>query len=145
MLVVFDLDGTLCCIEHRRHYVTSKPKNWKAFEKALPKDSLKESVAALYHLMVKSGATVILASGRSEDSRKDTEEWLEKHSLVGHVELLMRASGNYEADYIIKGRICDYIESNYGRIDVTFDDRDQVVNMWRDRGILCCQVAPGDF
>jgi hypothetical protein len=27
----------------------------------------------------------------------------------------------------------------------TFDDRDKVVKMWRDNGIICFQVAPGDF
>jgi hypothetical protein len=26
-----------------------------------------------------------------------------------------------------------------------FDDRDKVVKMWRENGINCFQVAPGDF
>jgi hypothetical protein len=26
-----------------------------------------------------------------------------------------------------------------------FDDRQKVVNMWRDMGLTCMQVAPGDF
>lgn len=28
---------------------------------------------------------------------------------------------------------------------MAFDDRDRVVKMWRDAGIPCAQVAPGDF
>ena len=27
----------------------------------------------------------------------------------------------------------------------TFDDRDKVVNMWRENGLTCMQVAPGNF
>jgi len=26
-----------------------------------------------------------------------------------------------------------------------FDDRDKVVNMWREIGLTCMQVAPGNF
>ena len=31
------------------------------------------------------------------------------------------------------------------RIVATFDDRNRVVAMWRDAGIPCFQVAPGEF
>ena len=31
------------------------------------------------------------------------------------------------------------------RILCVYDDRNQVVKMWRDSGLTCMQVAPGDF
>ena len=31
------------------------------------------------------------------------------------------------------------------RILCVFDDRTKVVNMWRENGLSCFQVAPGDF
>jgi hypothetical protein len=31
------------------------------------------------------------------------------------------------------------------RLVATFDDRDRVVKMWRDAGVTCFQVAPGEF
>ena len=34
-VIVFDIDGTLANIEHRRAFVATKPKNWKAFTAAL--------------------------------------------------------------------------------------------------------------
>lgn len=36
---------------------------------------------------------------------------------------------------------------DYGEVDVTavFDDRNQVVDMWRGMGLRCYQVAPGNF
>jgi hypothetical protein len=29
--------------------------------------------------------------------------------------------------------------------DLVFEDRASMVAMWRSRGVVCCQVAPGDF
>jgi hypothetical protein len=31
------------------------------------------------------------------------------------------------------------------RLMCVFDDRDKVVKMWRDEGVACFQVAPGEF
>jgi len=28
---------------------------------------------------------------------------------------------------------------------MVFDDRNSVVDMWRENGVRCMQVAPGDF
>lgn len=33
----------------------------------------------------------------------------------------------------------------YYRVTAVFDDRQQVVDMWREIGLTCCQVAPGNF
>jgi len=32
-----------------------------------------------------------------------------------------------------------------GKIDLIFDDRQKVVDMWRDKGFTVVQVADGDF
>lgn len=146
MLVIFDLDGTLMDISKRLVFVRSKPKNWPAFERGIPDDEPKQDIINLYHVFAEHrGSTIILCSGRSEDTRQMTEEWLDKHGLSSHVELLMRKSKDYRADYIIKSEIFDQIEAKYGRIDMTIDDRNQVVEMTRERGITSLQCAPGDF
>jgi len=146
MLVIFDLDGTLCDITHRLHYVRSKPYNWPAFEKGVSGDSPNEDIVSLYEVFAESGEhTIILCSGRSEDSREATEQWLKDNGLCAHVDLLMRPSKNYEKDSIIKGRLADQIEEQYGKIDLVIDDRQQVVDMWRERGITTLQCAEGDF
>ena len=38
----------------------------------------------------------------------------------------------------------EHIEPFYDVLCV-LDDRDQVVRMWRHRGLTCLQVAPGNF
>ena len=147
MLVIFDLDNTLANMKHRVHYVRSKPKNWPAFEKGIPNDTPKEDIVNLYRVFAKSGDhTIILCSGRNEDTREDTEAWLIKHDLQQHERLYMRKSKDYRKDSIVKYEMADEIEAEFGKISVVIDDRDQVVSMWRnERGITCLQCAPGDF
>ena len=47
-----------------------------------------------------------------------------------------------EAD---KAKIADKFEEIGGKIDLVFDDRNKVVDMWRARGTTVVQVADGDF
>ena len=57
----------------------------------------------------------------------------------------MRDKGNFEPDEIIKEQIFHKeIEPNYNVLAV-FDDRDKVVKMWRNLGLLCNQVYWGNF
>lgn len=143
---VVDIDGTLALIEHRRKYVASKPKNWPAFERGIPFDDPNVPIINLFNMIVERDDTiVVICSGRSEDTREMTETWLEKYDIRGHVELLMRPSKDNSADYLVKGKMIDYIQDTYGDIMFSIDDRDQVVKEFRSRGITCLQCAPGDF
>ena len=75
--------------------------------------------------------------------RQETEVWLKDHRLVGP--LYMRAKHDKRADYIVKGELRDRILADGWEPIMAFDDRDQVVKMWRERGVPCAQVAEGDF
>lgn len=57
----------------------------------------------------------------------------------------MRRKGDYRPDEIIKKEIFDnYILGQYDVICV-FDDRNKVVDIWRENKLLTCQVEQGDF
>ena len=59
--------------------------------------------------------------------------------------LLLRRTGDQRADNIVKAEIYDnHIAPHYEVIGVV-DDRRSVVEMWRSRGLVCFQVAEGDF
>ena len=57
----------------------------------------------------------------------------------------MRPTGDDRRDEAIKRKIYD--REIAPRFDVlcVLDDRDQVVRTWRALGLVCLQVAPGDF
>ncbi|MET9349183.1 AAA family ATPase [Streptomyces termitum] len=90
------------------------------------------------------GDRVVLLSGRSEDHRAPTEEWLERHE-VPYDELWMRASGDGRSDDIVKAELFDaHVRPRYA-VRVSLDDRDRVVAVWRRMGLPTWQVAYGDF
>jgi len=59
--------------------------------------------------------------------------------------MIMRPDDNYDADQDLKAGMLDHLKTLGYNPTLVFDDRDAVVNMWRDKGLICCQVAPGDF
>lgn len=145
-VLVCDIDGTIADLTHRRHYITTKPKNYKAFEATIYHDTLIKEVAQIlwdYRAFDYYG-DIILCSGRGEQNRDVTEDWLDEYE-VPYDRLYMRKAKDYRKDYIVKAELKDQILKDYGKIDLVLDDRDQVVKMWRDAGIRCIQVADGDF
>ena len=146
-LIVCDLDGTLCDIEHRTHWVqvpSGVRKNWDAFFSEVPNDTPNQAVLDLLYRM-SDYSKVIFCSGRPERCRADTVEWLEKHYFIeGHYKLYMRKDGDFRRDDIVKEEILnEHIDKD--RVLFVLDDRDQVVDMWRRNGLTCFQVAEGNF
>ena len=146
-LIVCDLDGTLCDIEHRTHWVqvpSGVRKNWDAFFSEVPNDTPNQAVLDLLYRM-SDYSKVIFCSGRPERCRADTVEWLEKHYFIeGHYKLYMRKDGDFRRDDIVKEEILnEHIDKE--RVQFVLDDRNQVVDMWRRNGLTCFQVAEGNF
>ncbi len=142
---IFDLDGTICDVSHRRQYVTTKPKNWNAWNKGLVNDTPNRAVELVYKsLHATSNATnvdMFFVSGRSDDYREQTERWLMDHDFVWD-HLYMRKYKDNRDDSIVKGEIADEILQTHNIIGV-FDDRQRVVNMWIERGIWVFDVGQG--
>lgn len=156
-LFIFDIDGTLSNAEHRLHHILFnttlhgferdfKP-NWKQFYLDCDDDEPKPEII---HVLRNLAATndIWFFTGRTEDVREQTLTWLNTYVMPGiqdhHV--MMRPSGNSEQDYIIKEQMLyNMLDEDRNRLLGVFDDRQQVVDMWRRNGITCFQVAKGDF
>lgn len=147
--IIFDLDGTLCDLTHRRHHVQQKPKNWGKFFETLHLDPPVEEVVSLcQHMLVNSGAKVLFCTGRGEEHRVSTEAWLRKHvaSYLKYDDVLrMRPAKDSRPDDIIKKEMLDQLRAEGHDIWFVVDDRQRVVDMWRKHGVTCLQCAPGDF
>lgn len=144
--IICDLDGTLCNIDHRLHFVRNidgQKKNWPAFFRAIPHDSVNEWCADILRKF-SGDHEIIFCSGRDETCRASSEKWLKDNNLwFGH--LFMRSAGDHRQDSIAKEIILDF--DILPQFDPKFmlDDRQQVVDMWRKRGFVCLQCAKGDF
>lgn len=87
---------------------------------------------------------IIIVSGRKAECRDETLAWLNKN-YIHPDELFMRADGDNRPDSIVKYEILmNDIAPGYA-VKGVFDDRNSVVEMWRNVGLKCFQVEYGDF
>lgn len=164
-LYIFDLDGTLALIEHRRHLVEPpmvqappslggqikdpdfKP-NWPAFFAACPGDMPNTPVIDTLLRLLDTGCDVWIWSGRSSEVMTQTQAWLADHlgSRADGIPLCMRVDGDYTPDEQLKAAwLANMSSHDRRRLVAVFDDRQKVVEMWRRNGVSCFQVAPGKF
>ena len=144
-LVIFDLDGTLADIKHRRVHLETTPPDWKSFNAAIGNDTPNKPIVDLYKFLWNSGQyKLIIVSGRSDEFRNLTEQWLIWNEIP-FSELLMRNKSDFRADYLVKEDILKQIQSMGNQIAFVVDDRQQVVDMWRRNNIVCLQCDKGNF
>lgn len=144
-LYIFDLDGTLALIEHRRHFVENRANRWKEFFAACVDDAPNTPVIEVLLSLLWNESDVLIFSGRSDEVRKETEDWLDKHVTHG-LALRMRKKGDYTPDDVLKRQWLDELSpADRHRLVAVFDDRNRVVKMWRAAGVPCFQVADGEF
>lgn len=129
---IFDIDGTIAYMNWRNPYDVSK----------VHTDWVYEDVREMMRLLC--WYKIIICSWRGEECRPETEKWL-KDNRIEYTELYMRKAWDKRKDSIVKYEILtnDIIPHYY--VKWVFDDRDQVVKMWREAGLRCYQVNYGNF
>lgn len=91
------------------------------------------------------GRYVVFMSGRTAGCYAETWAWLHEHLGFVPDDLLMRPAGDMRQDALVKRELFDEHVRDYWDIRRVYDDRDQVVKMWRDLGLTVLQVAEGAF
>lgn len=132
-VIVVDIDGTVAVHWNRSPYDMSK----------VIMDKPNEPICSMIRLLSKT-YPIVFASGREDCAREDTELWLDSNNLP-HIELFMRKTGDSRKDVIIKREIYENDIFPLYNVKYVLDDRRQTVDGWRDLGLCCLQVAPGDF
>jgi hypothetical protein len=130
--VVCDLDGTLAMISPERG-------PYDADQCEL--DAVREPVAEVLRWARTNGRMIVLITGRGvkESHRTATKKWLYDNRIAYH-QLMMREVGDNRADHVIKSEMADKMERDGVSIDFVMDDRQSVVDMWRERGHTVFQV-----
>lgn len=131
-VILCDLDGTLALFGDANPY-----------ERDFEKDKINTPI---YEILMKfqGGVDLIFITGRQEKYIPKTKEFL-RNSGLRYEKILFRKNDDLRKDSIIKQEL--YEANIKGKYNVFFvlDDRDSVVEMWRDLGLTCLQVAEGDF
>jgi hypothetical protein len=141
-IAIFDIDGTLADVSERIHHVRKKPKNWNAFFAGMAQDRAVRSVTRLCNMLYEAGVRIVLCSGRPEQYRAQTVQWLDREGVRYH-ELRLRRGGDRRADTVAKREMLTGLDKT--QILFVVEDRNSVVAMWRAEGLVCLQCAPGEF
>ena len=146
-IVIFDLDGTLALIDDRRDLATKDNGkfDWDVFFNPdnISLDLPNVPVIQMANILHKQGFRIFILSGRSDVTHQATVNWLNDNG-VWWDHLVMRPQNQlYLPDNDLKQGWLDTIGKD--NVAMVFDDRNQVVDMWRQNGLTCFQVADGDF
>lgn len=136
--IICDLDGTIALMNGRTPYDDSK----------IETDVVNYQVKQILDNYIKLGIKVIYVTGRagSPECKQNTINWLTKNNLLyENSKLLFRQDKDYRPDSIVKKEIYENHIKDIYFVEFVLDDRDSVVAMWRDLGLLCLQVYYGNF
>ena len=133
--VLVDIDGTVALMNGRSPY------DWHRVGSDLPNQAVIAAVRAMHA----AGHAIVFCSGRDAVCRAETEAWLELYVDVPYEALFMRPENDNRKDAVVKREIFEHEIRDRWRIVGVFDDRQQVVRMWRALGLTVFQVAEGDF
>jgi len=141
---IFDIDGTLADSSARQHFLDNGKKDWDGWFREMDKDPVHTDVMQFLDYALDQDIPVFICTGRDEGYRVVTEKWLDCND-IGYTKLFMRPAGDRRDDSVIKKEMLDDMRSKGYNPSLVFEDRDRVVKMWRENGIRCFQVAPGNF
>ena len=128
-LAVFDVDGVLADVEHRRHHLSGGRRDWAAFFAAASDDALLAQGAALVHREQAAGRLVVYLSGRPERLRAATLTWLRDNGLPP-ADLVLRPDADHSPAVTFKLDRLREMASAF-TIALLVDDDTQVVDAVR--------------
>jgi histidinol phosphatase-like enzyme len=145
MTVVLDLDGTLNNCDHRQQHARNG--DWNKFHSALMDDEPNPDVLWFVR-MIEEEHPIIGCTGRNEAFRPLTYKWLDRHKIKLDA-ILMRPDGDYTPDAKLKPAMLEEFfrskEEVLKQVRFVVDDRDRVVEAWRNYGLFCWQCRPGSY
>ena len=136
--IICDLDGTLALL-NGRHPIQEMA--------ACGRDLLNEPVTVVVRAMAEwqnPRLSILLVTGRFRQFWPQTEAWLRSY-FIPYDECFMREDGDYRQDAVVKREVYEREIADKYTVLFVLEDRNQCVQMWRELGLTCLQVADGNF
>ncbi len=145
--IVVDVDGTLAEFnpEAVKSWVLGDTKDWDPFFNYMQDALPVINIVKLVNYLAEKGEAIVICSGRPDSHRQYTLDWLDKH-CIPYDRVYLRPEGQDTiSDAHVKQALLLNIQNDGYAPWLVLDDRDHVVNFWREAGLTCLQVAPGNF
>lgn len=147
-IIIWDLDGTLACGQHRLHLLPAKENAdktwaWDEFNLAASGDAVIEDNVALLKSLSLAGYKTIILTGRCDVAEEVTADWLVNNSIYHYVdEIYMRPKTDHRKDTEFKEE--KLREIGLDKILCCFDDLEHVAKHIRSLGVTCHLVTHYD-
>jgi acid phosphatase class B len=143
-IIVVDIDGTITKVSDRLKYLQQKPKDWDSFYEHCDEDEPVMEIIDMVDILSER-YKIVFCTGRRESVREKTQEWMNDFFInIDDPIIIMRPNNDYRHDTEMKPELLQkYVDLE----DVSFvlEDRNSMVQKWRELGLTCLQVADGDF
>lgn len=139
-VIIFDIDGTLSIVGDRIKHIEKTPKDWDLFFNEVLDDELNHPIVKLTKTLRENGYGIIISTGRSNVCYSDTKRWLSSKAGINYDLLFMRENGDFRKEHIIKKESLDKMRSYGYNVTMAFDNNSEVIEMYRENGIIGCQV-----
>lgn len=142
-VVIVDIDGTIADCSARIKYLEQK--NWDAFYDACGNDTPIMPICDLVANLT-IDYDIAFISGRRESCRAATEMWVQH--WIGYFpsgSFFFRANGDTRPDTTVKPELFQRSGIAKGVVAFILEDRNVMVEKWRELGFTCLQVADGNF
>lgn len=131
--IIVDIDSTLCVNLTKRPFYTD---DWA--DKCLYDTPLIGPISIVRAHKMTGTCNIIILTGRREDGRAKTEEWLKTYN-VPYDRLYMRGENDFTKSEVFKEKILKtFILPKYNVL-FAIDDDDKCVKMFRNNGLICLQ------
>jgi predicted kinase len=131
--IIADMDSILCANLTKRPFYTD---DWAG--KCIYDTPLVGPISILRAQKMTGTCDIIIVTGRREDGRKNTEEWLKTYN-VPYNTLYMRQMNDYTKGDVFKEKILkEHILPKYNVLFALEDDN-RCVQMYRNNGLTCLQ------
>jgi hypothetical protein len=146
--VIVDIDGTISKVGERLKYLQIEPKDWDSFyNDCFDDEPILDIVDLVYDLYIQR-YNIVFCTGRRESCREKTIAWFNKHfepEVAKFSKLLMRPNKDHRHDIEVKPELLKKAGIELDSIAFVLEDRNSMVKKWRELGLICLQVAEGDF
>lgn len=136
--IIVDIDGTIAELGPRSPYDHSK------VHLDIPREHV---IITVQSLIRGNWHDLIFLTGRKEECRKQTKDWLNKFFDINYA-LHMRADDDNRPDYEFKREVYETLIQPIYNVMVVFDDRPSVIrNCWKPLGlpVFNCGVIDEEF
>lgn len=149
--IILDLDGTIS--DHSPRFHLAQAKLWDEYHARCNEDLPHEDVLGLIDMIFNPALAplvdpvdLVICTGRSEKYRSVTMDWLRKHRIPVQT-ILMRGGNDFRKSGVIKAEL---LEEHFGskeevikQVLFVLEDRESLVQFFRDYGLPCWQVRNG--